>query len=492
MKKIKVCSLFSGIGGFETGLFQAFGKERIEVVFSSEIDKYASKSYEILYGHAPHGDITKVQETDIPNHDLLVGGFPCQDFSLAGRQAGFEGTRGTLFFEIARIAKEKRPKLLLLENVKNLVNHGKGKTIEVIMKTLSDLGYALDFAVLNSKFFDVAQNRERVYIVGVLDGKQEGWKLEGKYKSVTKAKKRIQEIEGMRSFNFPFPKEECVTKRLKDILEETVDEKLFLDKEKEEKLLHKVQSKEESDIVFRIDDKRGGNSIHSWELSLRGVITEKEQGYLNQMILERRKGEKDGNPILPEQVGATKEEFDTFVEMGYLKRVGERYDFKFGNLSFDISKIISQGAISPTLTCTDSSNYAVLTKEEVGLEFVGGVTDKPNWLDNGKELSRNYKQGSRVYDTNGLSSTLSAQGVGGLGGHTGLYLTPNWRIRRLSPLECFRLQGFPDSYYYDLKEQGISNTQLYKMAGNAVTSFVIKEIAKNIPEYLFSSEESGE
>lgn len=484
MKKMRVCSLFSGIGGFETGIFHSFGRENVEVVFSSEIDKYANQAYKVLYGHETNGDITKVNEQEIPDHDLLVAGFPCQDFSLAGRQLGFEGTRGTLFFEIARIAKEKKPKYLLLENVKNLVNHDKGRTMEIIVKTLSDLGYAVDFTVLNSKFFDVPQNRERIYIFCEHGAKPEEWHCNDKVKSVVSTKKRIAKIEGVKSFNFPFPEEDTVSKRLRDILETNSEENLYLATEKEEKLLHKIKEKEESDIVFRIDDKRGGNSIHSWELELKGKLSQKEKGLLNQMILERRKGEKDGNPISPEQVGATKEEFEKFLKMGYVKKIGEKYDFKFGNLSFDISKIISQGAVSPTLTCTDSSNYAVVTNEDVGLEFVGGVTDKPNWLDNGKELSRNYKQGSRVYDANGLSSTLSAQGVGGLGGHSGLYLVPNWRIRRLSPLECFRLQAFPDTYYFKLKEAGISNAQLYKMAGNAVTTTVIKAIADSLQTYM--------
>src|SRR5690625_7550940 len=121
MRLFTYIDLFSGIGGFE----QALNKLGGTCVFASEIDKFAAQAYETLYGHMPEGDITQIDAKDVPDHDLLVGGFPCQSFSVAGKRKGFEDTRGTLFFEIARIAKEKRPKALLLENVKGLVNHDK-------------------------------------------------------------------------------------------------------------------------------------------------------------------------------------------------------------------------------------------------------------------------------------------------------------------------------------------------------------------------------
>src|SRR5699024_7828022 len=137
-------------------------------VFASEIDKFASKAYETIYGEdVLHGDITEIDAEDVPNHDVLVGGFPCQAFSVAGQRKGLEDARGTLFFEIARIAKEKQPKALLLENVKGLVNHDKGNTLDLMIRTLNDIGYVVDFNVLNSKYFDVPQNRERIFIVAI-------------------------------------------------------------------------------------------------------------------------------------------------------------------------------------------------------------------------------------------------------------------------------------------------------------------------------------
>ncbi len=159
----KMIDLFAGVGGTRLG-FQLTGRTRS--VFSSEIDKFACKTYYANFGDQPVGDITKVDEKDIPDHDILVGGFPCQAFSQAGLKRGFEDTRGTLFFEIARILKYKRPKAFLLENVRNLLNHDKGRTYKVIEQTLIDLDYDVHLLVYKAKDFGVPQNRERIYIVG--------------------------------------------------------------------------------------------------------------------------------------------------------------------------------------------------------------------------------------------------------------------------------------------------------------------------------------
>lgn len=360
--KIKVCSLFSGIGGFETGIFNAFGEKNVEVVFASEIDKYANLSYEIIYNHKPKGDITKISEKEVPNHDLLVGGFPCQSFSMAGKRLGINDARGTMFFEIARILKEKKPKNVLLENVKGLLMHDKGKTFQIIVEILSDLGYCVDFTILNSKNFNVPQSRERVYIVGAREVMKEKWDFDKVKGLVHRTKKELLKKGNINTFNFDFPINEKTNKNLRDLLEKEVEEKYYLTTEKEKE------------------------------------------------VLSRNKREKEE----------------------HLKMSQEK------NLK---------------------------------LVFFDGVTEKPNWLDNGKRYSRNYKQGSRIYNSIGLASTLSASGT------NGYYLTEDWRIRKLTPLECFRMQSFPDNYYYRLKEKGVSDRQLYKMAGNAVTTNVIKEIA---------------
>lgn len=162
--------LFAGIGGFRLALQGQGGKS----VFSSEWDKYSKKTFLANYGELPFGDITKIDEKAIPDHDILLAGFPCQPFSLAGvskknslgRNHGFlDETQGTLFFDIARILKEKRPKAFILENVKNLRSHDKGKTVQVIMETLRKLGYEVSAEVLDAKYY-VPQHRERIFIVG--------------------------------------------------------------------------------------------------------------------------------------------------------------------------------------------------------------------------------------------------------------------------------------------------------------------------------------
>ncbi|MFT5911751.1 MAG: DNA (cytosine-5)-methyltransferase 1 [Urechidicola sp.] len=162
--KFKFIDLFAGIGGFRMAFQNLGGK----CVFTSEWDKYSQKTYEANYGEVPFGDITKVNEKNIPDHDILLGGFPCQAFSIAGRRNGFEDTRGTLFFDVARIIKEKQPKAFFLENVKGLRSHDKGKTLKTILKTLrEDLNYFVpDPEVMNAKNFGVPQNRERIFIVG--------------------------------------------------------------------------------------------------------------------------------------------------------------------------------------------------------------------------------------------------------------------------------------------------------------------------------------
>lgn len=170
---IKYFSMFSGIGGFEYGLQQS--KHDFENVGFSEIDKYAVSIYERHYpNHTNYGDATKIKTEDLPDFEFLVGGFPCQAFSVAGKRKGFDDTRGTLFFEIARVLKDKRPRYFLLENVKGLLSHNKGETFQTILEVLSDLGYYVQWTVLNSADFQVPQRRERVFIEGYLGGESTG------------------------------------------------------------------------------------------------------------------------------------------------------------------------------------------------------------------------------------------------------------------------------------------------------------------------------
>ena len=199
--RYKMIDLFAGIGGTRLGFYQTGA---VNIVFSSEWDKFAQKTYHANFGDMPEGDITKIDEKDVPNHDILVGGFPCVAFSQAGRKLGFEDTRGTLFRDIARIVKEKRPKAFLLENVKNLLGHDKGKTFQVIYNTFADMDYALFYHVFAAKDFGVPQNRERIYIVGFDKNQVKNWQ------------------------DFQFPKEPKTPTSVGSILEKNVDDKYTL------------------------------------------------------------------------------------------------------------------------------------------------------------------------------------------------------------------------------------------------------------------------
>lgn len=193
---VKIVDLFAGIGGIRLGVEQAFGS--VDCVFTSEIDKHAVTTYKANFkdGHV-FGDIKQIDASDVPDHDILLAGFPCQPFSQAGLKKGFTDTRGTLFFDIERILLAKQPKAFLLENVKQLKGHDKGRTFQTIIDHLNKAGYKVFYEILKARDFGIPQNRERIYIVGFLD----------------------------HSINFEFPKPTNLPTRVGDILDDIVDEK---------------------------------------------------------------------------------------------------------------------------------------------------------------------------------------------------------------------------------------------------------------------------
>ena len=166
MKELTFIDLFAGIGGIRQG----FEKNGFKCVYSNEIDDHACEMYELNFGENPKGDITKLDPSILPDFDILVGGFPCQSFSICGKQKGFEDARGTLFFDICRILEKKKPKAIMLENVFNLVTHDKGNTFKVMKESLANLGYTIECRVLNARNFGVPQNRDRIIIVGSREG----------------------------------------------------------------------------------------------------------------------------------------------------------------------------------------------------------------------------------------------------------------------------------------------------------------------------------
>jgi len=351
INKISYFSAFSGIGGFELGINDACynGDTKIypQCVGFSEIDKYAEEIYLKHFNHKSYGDISKINPNELEDFDLFVGGFPCQSFSIAGKRGGFEDTRGTLFFEIARIIREKQPRFLLLENVKGLLSHEKGETFLTILSTLNELGYDVEWQVLNSKDFGVPQNRERVFIVGYSRG------------------------SGGRKI---FP----------------IERNGSQDPE---------QSKE--NLIY------WKNSKEKWVKEKRGYTpTIKTQSDLcRQPLIEITQNVADAQRIYdPKGISKT------------LKANGG-----------------GQGA--------KTGLYAVMTP------------DRHNKKQNGRQIK---EDGEPMF-------TLTAQDKHGI--------SDGYRIRRLTPIECERLQGFPDNW-----TAGVSDTQRYKQLGNAVTVNVIRAI----------------
>jgi len=354
---LKCFSLFSGIGGFDLALKNTGHT----IVGACEIDEWARQIYQRHFPNIQvHQDARKIKPEELPDFELLVAGFPCQPFSVAGKRLGFEESRGTLFFEIARIARQKRPRLLLLENVKGLLNHDGGKTFANILATMDELGYDAEWQVLNSKYF-VPQNRERVFIICYLRGT-------------------------------PRPKVFPIT-----------------------------ESSEQHD---RTHPKTQGK----------------------------------GTGLQSQIVGA--------IDSHYYKA---------------------------------GSGSRTLITSELELKQLGNIA----------ETKHNSIWG-RVYDPENIAVTINAEG-GGLGAKTGLYVVPvitpgrqnkkqngrqfkeagdpsfslttndphgifdGKKIRRLTPLECERLQGFPDGW-----TKGISDTQRYRCCGNAVTVPVVQYIMERL------------
>jgi DNA (cytosine-5)-methyltransferase 1 len=515
---MKYVELFAGIGGFRSAL-DALG---MECVFASEIDKYAVTSYKTLYGGEElHGDITKIDEKAIPDHDLLVGGFPCQAFSMAGHRKGFEDTRGTLFFEIARIASEKRPKWLLLENVKGLLSHDKGNTFDTMCQILHEIGYAIDFQVLNSKYFGVPQSRERIFIVANRDAEHSDWEIVGN-DITAKTKRRVKEL-GIKTFNFSFPKNKSVEKRLRDILESEVAPKFYLTPEKT------------ANLIARLNESPPRNSMSQQFSDGSGISLPLTATYCNGIgpgdVGKQKRTHVMTHELTRNEIG---KEIDTAVTllardykglmnyaMNGVVEVVESNDeiVKLFDIPRDILKdnerqrrVYSAEGVSPTLEArADAAKFV-----EPDVECVGRINV------NGHDFLK------RVYDAEGLSPTLHTNGGGNTEtkiavreatktgyaiaeeGDSINFTQPNsetrrgrvgkqiantietschqavvheYRIRKLTPRECFRLQGFTDEQFDKLIAAKLSDTQLYKQAGNAVTVNVISELGKALLAY---------
>ena len=452
---MKVLSCFSGLGAFEKALSRQ--NIKYQLVNYCEIDKYASKSYSLIHNVSEElnlGDVNKVNEKLLPNFDLMTWGFPCTDISVAGKQEGFidkngNKTRSGLYYEGLRILKEKKPKYSIIENVKNLTGKKFKEQFKQILSDLENEGYNNYWKVLNAKDYGIPQNRERVFIISI--------------------RKDIDDNK----FTFPEGFDNGI--RLKDLLEDEVDEKYYISQDKVDNLIEQLKNKEISNTVR--SGGRGSLDRHSWDLVYVDNSKILQVGLLdikgNEQI--RRVDSPNGiSPTLNSMQGGNKQpkiiEDNGLIQIGMLE--GKRFELR--------RRVYSSEGLSPTLHSIGSGgNTEPKILKENELIFMGGIDTTEKWIDNDKSLSRNYKEGYRVYDSEGIACCQKTNG-GGLGSNTGLYLENTYRIRKLTCLECFRLMGFDDKDYYILKENGLSNSQIYKMAGNSIVVNVLEEIFNRI------------
>ena len=383
--RMKFLDLFAGIGGFRLGMEMAGHK----CIGFCEIDKFARASYQAIHdtkGEIELHDITTVSDDTIRgigHVDVICGGFPCQAFSIAGARRGFEDTRGTLFFEIARFASILKPRYLFLENVKGLLNHDRGNTFEVILSALDELGYDVEWQVLNSKNFGVPQNRERVFIIGHL---------------------------------------------------------------------------------------RGGSGRKVFPLSGDGAAITCEQPKINKVGNIRKKGKsQSGDVVSIDSLAPTL--CSTTTQKDPLKVLIENEIKQFGVLrpNYNQSGVVYEvDGISPTIRAYQGGGLEpkIRVKEATSKGYAEAeVGDSVN-LSHPNSKTRRGRIGEQVANT---LLTGESQGV----------IEPDFRIRKLTPRECWRLQGFPD-WAFDKAQEVNSNSQLYKQAGNSVTVNVISAIAKEL------------
>lgn len=344
--------------------------------------------------------------------------------------------------------------------MKGLVGHDKGKTLDTIVKTLNDIGYTVDFEVLNSKFFGVPQNRERIFIIAVRDDlvSTSPWDTKGST-VVPKGKRRISGYEGedsweLKTFNFDWPRNNEVTTRLRDVLETQVDEKYYLDDERTAKLVAKL-SEENQQRFNEVDEKRivqlNGNRDNP------GLSTNKGEAYTIPANPMSDRGqllqEPSGLPIRE----ATKKGFAVAEE-------GDSVNFRFPESATRRGRVGKQ--LANTLEAT-GINQGVVESHEVRPVLT-------------PERAEKRQNGRRFKEDGEESFTLTSQDRHGVA----LGVNPRYRIRKLTPKECFRLQAFPDEAHQALVDAGISDSQRYKMAGNAATVNVIKAIGKQLIPYL--------
>ncbi len=397
---LRFFDMFAGIGGFRSGLTKLNG---FECVGYCEIDPYAKRAYETLYdtkGELYFADARTIDPAGLPDLDLICGGFPCQSFSVAGRRLGFEDTRGTLFFEIARIAAVKKPKYLLLENVPGLLSHDKGRTFAAILGALDELGYDVAWQVLNSANFGVPQSRNRVFIVGC-----DRERCAGKVLSFT----------------------DCNPKTLKQLI-----------------------------------PGREGERVYGTD-GLSVTLTSQAGGF----------------------AGMTGMYFTDVFKPVNEKHLRCSFNGEVGTACFgvDMNPDPKITGLARCLTAHQDAGIGSHKGEHTAIGMMLPISDAPRPIINpGRETVR--QQGRRIKEPDEPMYTLTAMDIHGV-----VY---NGYIRKLMPLECFRLQGFTDEQFRRLADAGFSDAKLYKFAGNAVSVPVITALGRFILSIEREAKENAE
>lgn len=416
---IKFIDLFAGIGGIRLGAVQALSEFGIdsECVLSSEINDKACQTYELNFGEYPSGDIHQIK--DIEPFDLLLGGFPCQPFSYAGKRMGFGDTRGTLFFEIERLLSKFKPKAFLLENVRGLYTHDKGRTFNTIMKKLHNLGYGTYDLLLNSSNFGVPQNRVRLYILGILGETPKMSLVTDLGSADSHSYKKDVQLELDLFENEPIYRKKTV----KDIIQKKVDKKYLCSDDFQQQLKNAIGKDLSKLHGYRLIDYRGGQALHSWDLGKKGECTKDEKMFLNLLVTNRRHPEfgkeQDGKRLSIEQMTTfyhknnLPEILDSLLSKGYIQVNSEgKYNLVCGNMSFEVFKFLDPDSICITLTSSDCNRLGIIQRN---------------------------------------------------------------KARRITPRECARLQGFPETFKLNPDDRFA-----YKQFGNSVSVPVIKAVISDL------------
>lgn len=509
---IKYLSLFAGIGGFEYGLEQS--DYDFECIGFSEVDSFAKSIYTRWFPrHKDLGDASKIDPKQLQDFDLLVGGFPCQAFSLSGKRQGFDDCRGTLFFEIARICQEKKPRYLLLENVKGLLSHDKGRTFKTMLGVLSELGYDVEWQNYNSKSFGTAQNRERLYIKGYFRAKC-GREILSKKRSCTETdlrlkpvkfnrqvKKRIHSVDYGELSNFLRDAKKAAKVTINDIAEK-------LDKPRSE-VEHwfrtdKFFAPPTDDIWFDLkhllgitDDKYDAFiTEYEWvdgvyemdkraydETGLAPTLTSTETlAKINVVANTSPTGHYGGDVYGDDGISRTL----TATNWKHPLKVAEPKIHKVGSTNGHQSgDIYATDGVSPTLCGMDKAKSIVKIKEDIHTLKLKTNTKKGYdevTEGDGVRICHPTSTKARGRTQKGQTGALSTQSDWGT-------IDRDYRIRRLTPRECERLQAFPDDWTrYGADGKEISDTQRYKCLGNAVTTSVVTWIINNA---FFGEESEG-